>query len=151
MRFTTKTEYGLVCLLYMAKSGSQGPITIKEIVQDEHYSQTFTEKILQKLRAAEIVTSHQGNQGGYALARPASQITLKEVIDALEGQTFEVFCEPDVRDGIICTHHTACNVKPIWNKTKELLDSFFGSITLEMLMNHEINLPAGNNGANHGN
>jgi len=141
MRFTTKTEYGLVCLMFLAKAGQDRPVAIKEIVQGENYSQTFTEKILQKLRAAEIVTSHQGNHGGYMLAKPASQITLKAVIEALEGQTFEVFCEPDVRDGIICTHHPACDVKPVWHKTKELLDNFFGSITLEMLLQREIKIP----------
>ena len=93
MRYTTKTEYGLMCLIYMASNSELHPITIKEIVSDEHYSQTFTEKILQKLRAGKIVSSHQGSQGGYVLARPAAEITLREVIDALEGQTFEVFCE----------------------------------------------------------
>ena len=140
MRFTTKTEYGLVCLIFMAKHAKDKPITTKEIVQGEQFSLTFTEKILQTLRAANIITSLQGNQGGYLLARPTAEITLKQVIDALEGQTFEVFCEPDIRRDIICTNFPACEVGPIWHKTKELLDQFFGSITLETVMQHGINL-----------
>ena len=133
MRFTTKTEYGLICLIYMANHAELHPITIKEIAKDERYSQAFTEKILQKLRFAKVLASHQGNQGGYILARPASQITLREIIEALEGRTFDVFCEPKVRKEIICTHYPSCGVMPIWEKTKALLDSFFASITLEML------------------
>jgi len=141
MRFTTKTEYGLICLIYMANHGGPEPITSKEVVRGEKYSLAFTEKILQKLRAAKIVKSVQGNHGGYVLARPASEINFREIVEAIEGQTFEVFCEPDVRKEIVCTHFTMCGVKPVWAKTKELLDNYFSSITLEMLTRNEIKPP----------
>ena len=133
MRFTTKTEYGLICLVYMARNSSADLITIKEIVKKERFSATYLEKILQKLRSANIVVSHQGKQGGYALARKPSEITLRQIIEALEGQTFDLFCEPDIREEIVCTHFSLCGLKPIWEKTKNVLDDFFGSITLEMI------------------
>ena len=137
MRFTTKTEYGLVCLIYMARHLSADLVTIKEIVAKERYSTTYIEKILQALRAANIVVARQGHQGGYTLARPASEITLKEIIEALEGHTFEVFCEPHLRREIVCTHFSLCGLMPIWNRTKELLDEFYHSVTLEMLAKEE--------------
>ena len=142
MRFTTKTEYGLFCLIYMAQHDADAnPITVKDIVKGEHYSQTYTEKILQTLRSANILTSHHGQQGGYLLARHPSQITLREVVDALEGQTFDVFCEPEIRKDIVCNHFPACGVRPIWEKTKEVLDHFYGAITLEMVAKNEIKSP----------
>ena len=143
MKFTTKTEYGLVCLIYMARHTTADMVTIKEIVSRERFSATYIEKILQKLRAANIVISHQGKQGGYALARPASQITLKEIIEVLEGgstfdiHTFGVFCEPVIRKNIVCTHFSMCGLRPVWRKTKELLDHFYGSVTLEMIAKEE--------------
>lgn len=137
MRYTTKTEYGLVCLAHMARHASQGPVAIKEITEKEHFSPAYIEKIFQSLRSAHIVTSHPGKQGGFSLSRPPSQITLKEIIEALEGHTFDVFCEPDVREQIVCTHFCMCGVRPLWAKTKELLDNFYGSITLEMLAQEE--------------
>ena len=133
MRFTTKTEYGLICLIYMARNPSTDMVTIKEIVQKEGFSATYIEKILQKLRAKNIVVSHQGKQGGYALAKKPSEITLKEIIQALEGHTFDMFCEPDIREEIVCTHFSLCGLKPIWQQTKNLLDDYFGSVTLEMI------------------
>ena len=140
MRFTTKTEYGLFCLIYMAKNNAHvTPITVKDIVKDEHYSLTYTEKILQGLRSHNIISSFQGNQGGYILARNPAQITLKEIVDALEDQTFETFCQPEVRKDIVCNHFPSCGVRPIWEKTKELIDNFYGSITLEMIANNELN------------
>ena len=137
MRFTTKTEYGLVCLVYMARHSSADLIAIKEIVKKEQFSATYIEKILQKLRAANIVISHQGKQGGYALAKKPSEITLREIIEALEGHTFDLFCQPDVREEIVCTHFSLCGLKPIWEKTKHLLDGFFDSITLEEIAKQE--------------
>ncbi len=137
MRYTTKTEYGLVCLVYLARHAPEGSVTVKEIAQKERFSAAYIEKIFQVLRAANIVDSHAGNQGGFSLSRPAAQITLKEIIEALEGHTFDVFCEPEVRDQIVCTHFCMCGVRPVWAKTKEILDHFYGSITLETLAKKE--------------
>ena len=140
MRFTTRTEYGLVCLIYMAKHGDEHftPISIKEMVKAEGFSPAYIEKILQALRSAGVVTSQQGNHGGYALAKHPSQINLREIIEALEGATFDVFCEPENRKDITCTHFSMCGIKPLWGKTKEMLDQFYSSLTLEMLINNTL-------------
>ena len=98
MRYTTKTEYGLICMVYMAQHQEKEWISIKEIAKQENYSIAYIEKILQALRQANLVTSQQGNHGGYALARRPVEITLKQIIDALEGHTFDAFCEPQVRE-----------------------------------------------------
>ena len=137
MKFTTKTEYGLVCLIYMARHMDRDLITIKELAQEEKFSIPYLEKILQRLRAAGIVTAHHGKQGGYHLARYPSEITLKDIVNALEGQTFEVYCEPDLRKEIVCTHFSLCGIRPVWAKIKSLLDEFFGTVTLETLSKHE--------------
>jgi Rrf2 family transcriptional regulator, iron-sulfur cluster assembly transcription factor len=138
MKFTTRTEYGLLCMVYMAKHADMKWISIKEMSAQEHYPTAYIEKILQTLKKAGLLESQQGNHGGYALARPQAEITLKEIIDALEGGTFEVFCRPETREDIVCTHFCLCGVKPVWRKTKKLLDEFYGSITLETLTKNEI-------------
>ncbi|MCM8775360.1 MAG: Rrf2 family transcriptional regulator [Candidatus Omnitrophica bacterium] len=140
MRFTTKTEYGLICLIRMAKAENSRPLTVKEIVRDENFPVAYTEKILQKLRAANIVAAQHGNQGGYVLARPASEIYLKEIVEALEGSTFDVYCKPRLRQDIVCTHFSLCGVKPIWLKTKELLDNFYSTVTLKGLAEEDFPL-----------
>ena len=138
MRFTTKTEYGIVSMVYMARHSQKKCLSIKEIASHENYPVPYIEKILQALRKAKLVIASHGKTGGYALAKKPSEITLKEVIDALEGGTFEIFCAPDTREGIVCTHFCLCGIKPVWRKTKDILDRFYGSITLEMLTRDEI-------------
>jgi Rrf2 family protein len=133
VRYTTKTEYGVICLAHMAKKLWPGASTAKEIAVHEGFSVTFTEKILQGLRRAGIATSQQGNKGGWALTRPSAEITLKEIIEALEGSTFEAFCDIKHRKSIVCTHFSLCKLKPVWYKTKKTLDELYETITLEMI------------------
>ncbi len=140
MKFTTKTEYGLLCMIYMARQAERTCLSIKEIAAHENYPAPYIEKILQMLRQAQLVTSHHGNQGGYSLSRKPSEITLKQVIDALEGGTFKIFCAPQTREDIVCTHFCLCGVKPVWRKTKQILDEFYNSVTLEMMTQDEITM-----------
>ena len=137
MRFTTRTEYGLICLVQVANLYErQKVVPIKEMVAKEHYPLPYIEKIFQSLRAAGIVSAHHGKLGGYSLARSPSEITLKEIVDALEGGTFDVFCETGVRESIVCTHLCICGMKPVWKKTKHLLDEYYASITLDAIAKH---------------
>lgn len=140
MRFTTKTEYGLTCLIYMARKESLTLVSIKEIVGSEQYSETYVEKIFQSLRLANIIASHRGKQGGYSLVRSPQEINLREIIEAVEGATFDVYCQPLIRKDIVCTHFQGCGIRPVWEITKDLLDRFYGEITLEMLAGNEQNL-----------
>ena len=133
MKFTTKTEYGVICLAHMAKKPWPGASTAKEIAEHEGFSVTFTEKILQGFRRAGIATSQQGNKGGWTLTRPSAEITLKEIIEALEGSTFEAFCDIKHRKNIVCTYFSLCKLKPIWYKTQKTLDDLYQTITLEAI------------------
>ncbi|HNX68994.1 MAG TPA: Rrf2 family transcriptional regulator [Candidatus Omnitrophota bacterium] len=141
MRYTTKTEYGVICLAHMAKKPWPGASTVKEIAEHEGFSVTFTEKILQSLRRAGIVTSQQGNKGGWMLTRPSADISLKEIIEALEGSTFEAFCAPKRRKTIVCTHFSLCKLKPIWYKTQKTLDELYQTITLATIAEDVMNAP----------
>ena len=133
MRYTTKTEYGVICLAHMARKEWPGASTAKEIAEHEGFSVPFTEKILQGLRKAGITASQQGNKGGWTLTRQPSVITLREIVEALEGSTFETFCDLKRRDSIVCRHFSISKLKPIWYKTKETLDGLYEKITLEQI------------------
>lgn len=141
MRYTTKTEYGVICLAHMAKKPWPGASTVKEIAEHEGFSVTFTEKILQGLRRAGIVMSQQGNKGGWTLTRPSAEISLKEIVEALEGSTFEAFCNPKRRNSIVCNHFSLCKLKPIWYKTQKTLDDLYQTITLEAIAEDVLKSP----------
>lgn len=139
MRFTTQSEYALVCLRRLCMDSSAEPVSVHTLAEAENMSRDYVEQLFLKLKRAGIINSVKGVHGGYLLAREPERITLKEIIEALEGQTFEVFCTPEMREKIVCMYHAqSCSIRPVWRRFKELADDFFSRITLaELLMGEE--------------
>ncbi|MGA2897345.1 MAG: Rrf2 family transcriptional regulator [Acidobacteriaceae bacterium] len=97
LRLTKKADYGLMALKYLAEqpgAGAQSPAaqSAKDIAQAYHIPPPLLAKILQTLARAGLLVSHAGTNGGYALARPASQISAFEVIRAIDGPLFITSC-----------------------------------------------------------
>ncbi|MBF0254646.1 MAG: Rrf2 family transcriptional regulator [Candidatus Omnitrophica bacterium] len=133
MTYTRQTEYGLRCLLHIAKAPEGRPVAMAEIAHAESYSLTFTQKILQKLRSSGLLEVRHGNRGGYLLAERPERISLKRVISALEGGTFKVFCERN-KPLAPCAHNRSCGLKSVWLRAKNLLDGYFDSVSLGDLL-----------------
>ena len=138
MRLTTKSEYGLICLKYLSEHSNGHPVSVTEISEHEHLPKDYVEQIFLRLRRGGIISSLKGSQGGFILAKTPSEISVKEILEALEGDIFEVFCEPRMREKIVCEHYySACSIRPVWYRLRDLIDQFFQGITLEMLLREE--------------
>jgi len=86
MKLTTRSEYALLALLYMARRGEKGgPVSVAVIAEAQDISVKFLEQILLALKRAGFLKSTKGQHGGYRLARPASDISLAEIIRVLDG------------------------------------------------------------------
>jgi Rrf2 family protein len=105
LRLTKKADYGLMALKYLAEqsTSAQTPIaqSAKDIAQAYHIPPPLLAKILQTLARAGLLVSHAGTNGGYALAKPANQISAFEVIRAIDGPLFITSC---------ITIHGACDL-----------------------------------------
>jgi len=86
MKISTKTEYGLRALIYLAECPEDRPCSVAEIAKEQGLSVTFLEKIIGLLKKAGIVKSLKGVRGGYMLAKDLDEITIKQIIEALEGE-----------------------------------------------------------------
>lgn len=82
---TSKAKYALRAMIDLAKSDKDGPVFIADIADRQDIPRRFLENILSELRRAQLVVSHRGKNGGYALARPGKDISFAEVIRAIEG------------------------------------------------------------------
>ena len=85
MNFTAKEDYGLRAVLDLALQGGTAPVQTREIAARQQIPEQFLEQLLAALRRAEIVRSTRGAGGGYALAFPAPQVTVGQVLRALSG------------------------------------------------------------------
>ena len=138
MKFSTQEEYGLRCLIRIAKSRSPNGLTIPEISELEGLSTAHVAKLLRILRLGEFIESSRGQTGGYKLSRPSGKIIIGDVLAALGGKLYESsFC--DIHSGTqnICTNSIDCSIRSLWSKVQSLLDSVLNKLTLRDLLGNE--------------
>ncbi len=115
MRITKQTDYAIRCVLYLSQNHSEVKV-VDEIARAKSIPKVFLAKILQKLARAGIVRSHRGVKGGFELAKRPKDISLLDVIEAIEGPVAMNICAIDKR---MCNLSNTCSVHPVWIKLRE--------------------------------
>ena len=134
MRITTLAEYGVICALHLAKRVGEGPVTGRDIAERERLPVDYVEQILLRLRRAGLVRSTRGAHGGYALALPADQISVRDVIAASELQTFDLHCVTHPVEEERCSASHACSIRPVWVMLQQKIDSVLDGVHLSDLL-----------------
>jgi len=134
MKLSTKGRYGVKAMFELALNYGEGPIAIKTIAEKQLISENYLEQLIAVLRKAGLVKSVRGAQGGYMLAMPPSQITVGQIIRALEGPLAPVECvmeneEPE------CDRAGYCVTRLVWEKIRDSIISTVDSITLQDMVN----------------
>ncbi len=135
MKFSAQEEYGLRCLLQIARLGTDGSLTIPEISKHEGLTSTHVAKLLMILRKEGFITSTRGQSGGYTLAREANNIVVGDVLEALGGKLYDAeFCEKHAGQLSICTHAVDCSVRSLWQMIQQSVDQVIGKLTVADLI-----------------
>jgi len=135
MKFSAQEEYGLRCLLQIARLGTDGSLTIPEISKHEGLTSTHVAKLLMILRKEGFITSTRGQSGGYTLAREARDIVVGDVLEALGGKLYdEEFCDKHAGQLSICTHAVDCSVRSLWQVIQQSVDQVIGKLTVADLI-----------------
>jgi Rrf2 family protein len=137
VRITTQAEYGLICALHLARRIDDGPVTGREIATRERLPADYVEQIMLKLRRAEIVKSTRGAHGGYRLARPAAEISVKDVMNASEHSTFDVHCGSHPVEAERCSSSHDCSIRPVWVLLQQRIDEVLDGVHLSDLLLQE--------------
>jgi len=143
MQLLAQEEYGLRCLLQVARNHGPDPLTIPEIAEREGLSPEYAAKLMRALRQAELVVSTRGAGGGYRLARPASDMTAWQVIQVLGGSLFPAeFCEthPGLRHD--CVHSTGCSLRGLWSSVEHAIRGVLENVTVADLARDDSTLLA---------
>jgi len=134
MRLSTKSRYGLRALFDMAYNSGTLPVQIKDISRRQEISPRYLEQIFQSLKKAGILKSKRGPQGGYFLARKPEQISVREILEAAEGDTLLVDClnvRKPKKDA--CPFDAGCVTQTVWQEATDKLNEFFTEMTLKTL------------------
>ncbi len=111
MRITTQTRYGTRAMVELALRHGSGPVTAREIAEEQGLSVKYLESLLTRLRVAGLVRSVRGARGGYTLARSPHEVTLLDVFEVFEGLGGLVYCttNPDA-----CSRADTCVTRAVW-------------------------------------
>ena len=137
MRITTWAEYGLICALHLARKNSDGPVTGREIAENERLPGDYVEQIMLRLRRAEIVRSTRGAKGGYMLARDPKDISVRDVLKASELATFDLHCVSHPVNEERCAESGDCSIRPVWILLQQRIDEVLAGVLLSDLLETE--------------
>lgn len=140
MKFSAQEEYGLRCLLRIARFYEMGKsLTIPEISRGEGITEHTTAKILRALRIGGFLESERGHLGGYTLSRPPEEINLGNVLKALGGKLYDdEFCQTHSKGDHICTITAACSVRSVWILIQNSVDNVLQNLTIRDLIGDNI-------------
>lgn len=134
MRLSTKSRYGTRMLIDIATHGQDGPVSVAEISSRTGISEKYMEKLIRKLKRAGLVVSRRGPKGGHLLKRPAGEITVGDVVRALEDCVVLKGCGLGRDTCATCTRLSSCPTKAVWEQASEAMFKTLDSYTLVSLM-----------------
>lgn len=142
MMFSTKAEYGVRVMVELARRAGTGdglPVPLAEIAAHDGLPLAYLEHLVARLRKAGLVDSRRGSRGGYLLARPAREITMADVVAALEGTIAPIECISESADGsIVCSRESdpahVCPTKLLWTRVRASIVSTLRNTTLADLL-----------------
>ena len=140
MKLSTKGKYGVRAVYEVARNYGKGPITIKEIADRQGISISYLEQILNKLGRAGLIESVRGPLGGYLLARKPSDLTIGDVVRALEGPIALSHClEPG--ESADCIQADDCAARMVWEKVGAKIEAALDSISFHDLLQYQLKEP----------
>ncbi|MEM7410202.1 MAG: Rrf2 family transcriptional regulator [Myxococcota bacterium] len=140
MQLLASEEYGLRCLLQVARAGGPDatPVSISAIAEAEGLSPQYTAKLMRELRIGKLVESVRGADGGYRLARPAREISVWNALQVLGGTFFsEAFCACHGGQQPQCVRSSDCSLRALWRTIQAALRDTLEGVSLADLQRDE--------------
>jgi len=134
MKVSMKSDYSLRAVLDLASHSGEGPVQSADIAARQGIPEPYLEQLLTILRKAGLVKSVRGPQGGHLLARPPEQISVGEVIVAMEGSVAPMRC---VEATDACSLSSTCAQRELWKEVNEATQKILDSTTIGSLLDRE--------------
>jgi len=130
MQITRSGEYGLRGLLFLAKEPAEKWVLVSKISRDQNIPETFLAKIFQRLSRAGLLRSSRGSKGGFSLGKPPNKITMREVIEAIEGPIALNRCL--LKEGE-CEQEEVCPIHRVWEQAQRRIIDILDRTTMQDL------------------
>ena len=131
MKISTKGRYGVRFMLDLAVNGKEGVVTLKAVARRQQISEKYLWHVVTRLKSAGLIAATVGAKGGFRLARDPAKVTLKDILEPLEGDCALVTCTK--RAGA-CSRSSTCVAREIWQEVSRALAGAMETITLKTMM-----------------
>lgn len=131
MKISSRGRYALRFMIDLAQHSSGEAVTLKEVSQRQEISVKYLEQIVTLLNRGGLIRSVRGNQGGYLLAKEASDYTVGEILRIVEGDLFPVTCMENHPNH--CPRYTTCKTIGFWEGLYKVVNDYVDGVTLEEL------------------
>ncbi len=142
MKISTKGRYGVRFMLDLAIHGKEGVVTLKAIARRQQISEKYLWQVVTRLKSAGLIAATVGAKGGYTLACDPAKVTLKDILDPLEGDYALVKC---TKRASACSRSSTCVAREIWQEVSRALARAMEAITLKTMMERYEAKQAGTN------
>ncbi len=132
MKISTKGRYAVIAMIDLARHSQTHPIPLPQIASRQNISQHYLEQLFVKMRRAELVKSTRGPGGGYVMALPPVQITMKDVLNAVDEEIVPVDCDSD--DDSHPPNPAVSGSHQLWMKLEKAIERTLTETTLEELI-----------------
>ncbi len=140
MKLSTKGRYGLRALIDLAVHSGAEPVSITSISERQDLSERYLEQLMTKLKRAGLIQSIRGAGGGYLLAKKPEEISVGDVLRALEGNLDPVECSGFQEEGG-CQAADSCVTKYVWQRINDSINHTVDEISLEELLEENRKMP----------
>ena len=141
MKLTTKGRYGLRAVIDLAMYAKKEPVSLSDVAERQNISISYLEQLIAKLKKAGIVQSTRGAQGGYALAKAPENISVGEILRALEGSLSPVDCSAVDGEGETeCSASNFCVTKYVWKRINDSINDTVNNMFLSELLEESNNV-----------
>ncbi len=130
MRLTSKSRYAVSALTELSFLQSSGPVSLSDISDNQNIELSFLEQIFRKLRIAGIVKSIRGRNGGYMYAKDPSNISIKDVMNAVD----EVIDATKCHGTAACHNGKKCSTHDLWHQLNNIVEDYLEKITIDSLV-----------------
>ena len=137
MRLTTKGRFAVTAMVDLAMRQNRGPVTLAAISERQHISLSYLEQLFGKLRRHKLVNSTRGPGGGYNLAQSAQQITVADIVTAVDEPLDATQCGGKEN----CHEERRCMTHDLWATLNEKMYDYLSSVTLADLVAHQSGKP----------
>ncbi len=139
MKITAQEEYGLRCLLQLARHHSEPrPVTVREVAANEGISIAYAEKLLYLLSKAGLAESVRGLKGGFRLLRDPAHVTVGDAVRVLGSfLTHAAICQRYTGEESRCVHNKDCGLRPVWSTVNYHVQKLLDNMPLSLLLQPE--------------